>query len=99
MHKDYDYIRINFRYDPDVGQLMVLNKTEPKVITNKTFYFDGRTWTTIQVIFIYQTGDKCSRVFRKDKDITNNKWSNFTAVSPPMNYKPTTYNGIEVWDV
>jgi hypothetical protein len=99
MHKDYDYIRSNFRYDPNVGQLLVLNKTEPRVITTRTFYFDSRTWNTIQVIFIYQTGDKCSRVFRIDKDCTNNKWSNFTAVAPPLKYKPTTYNDMGLWDV
>lgn len=77
MHKDYDFIRRNFRYDPDTGELkLVLGHNETKLVTERKFYFSGRTWSTLQVIMIYQTGEPCLGLRFKDKSMSNFKWSN-----------------------
>lgn len=85
MHKDYDFIRRNFRYDPDTGELKLeLGHNETKLVTERKFYFSGRAWSTLQLIIIYQTGYSCVGMYFKDKTKSNFKWNNITAGKPPM---------------
>ena len=80
MDKDYHDIRRDFTYNPDIGELyMVLNKTEPpQLITTEKVKYKGKERSTLQIIFIYVTGDRFAGMRRIDKNPANNKWSNFT---------------------
>lgn len=83
MDKDYHDIRRDFTYNPDDGELyMVLNKTEPpQLITTEKVKYKGKERSTLQIIFIYVTGDRHSPISRKDGNPANNKWSNFVPYS------------------
>ena len=85
MGSRYHDIRRDFIYDMRTGKLWSnfdpVNKF-PELITTKTVRYQGRSITTIQLIFIYVTGDRFPGVIRKDGDVTNNKWENFAFPNP-----------------
>ena len=73
-------------YNPITGELVRRDLPNAKPITAQYVSIKHKLYTTSRIIFCYMQGYMPDTlVMRIDKDVTNNRWDNFTIVSTKTN--------------
>lgn len=79
---DQQTVRKYYTYNPETGELYRNDKTNTYTtysITGEYVSFKGKLYSTARIIYIYMVAGPLPKVvMRVDRNVRNNKWSNFT---------------------